>query len=257
MKMRTNSRLILMALALTVPAAYPQTAAPPTAAQKQAADLAAKSAKAWEPFAKSGSWMQRHEGFLERARQGKVDLLFLGDSITDGWNKQKELWDRYFAPLQAANFGIGGDRTENIIWRLKNGELNGISPKVVVLLIGTNNTSKGDTPKDIAKGIRAILDMIRKQSPKTRVLLLGVYPRGEKPGEERTDRFRANITAVNQILSRYDGKKGVRYLYFGDRYLAAGGVIPKTLMPDFLHLSTEGYQIWADSIHPVVKEMMR
>ncbi len=261
MKSMWKTTFPLLGLFLFLPAVYPQTAAPDAnaaaAAQKKAIDLAAQKAKAWEAFPKSGNWMQRHEGFLARAKQGNVDVLFLGDSITDGWNRQKELWEKYYAPLHAANFGIGGDRTENIIWRLKNGEMNGIAPKVVVLLIGTNNTSKGDQPKDIAKGIRTILDLIRKKSARTKVLLLGIYPRGEKPGEERTDRYRANIVAVNKIISRFDGKNGIRYLYFGDRYLTPDGVISKGLMPDFLHLTTEGYQLWADSINLLLKEMLQ
>jgi len=262
MKLTLKPFILILGCTLIFSIVYPQTAAPDAkaaqaAAQKKAVDLAAQKAKAWEAFPRSGNWMQRHEGFLARAKQGAVDVLFLGDSITDGWNRQKELWEKYYAPLKAANFGIGGDRTENIIWRLKNGEMNGITPRVVVLLIGTNNTSKGDQPKDIAKGIKTILDMIRKKSPRTKVLLLGVYPRGEKPGDERTDKYRANITAVNKIISGFDGKNGIRYLYFGERFLAPDGAIPKSLMPDFLHLSLEGYQIWADSINPLLKEMLK
>jgi lysophospholipase L1-like esterase len=227
------------------------------AAQKKQADLAARNAKAWEAFPRPGNWLQRHEGFVARAKQGNIRLLFLGDSITDGWNKQKELWDKYYASLPAANFGIGGDRTESIIWRLQHGEFDGIHPQVVVLLIGTNNTSKGDKPKDIVKGINTILNIIRKKSPQTKVLLLGVYPRGEKPGDAKVDQYRANITAVNAAISKWDGKRGVKYLYFGDKFLTPDGTIPKSLMPDFLHLSTEGYQIWADSIRDPLQELLK
>ncbi len=228
----------------------------PTAEQKRYAEQA-KKAKAWDAFPRIGNWPTRHEGFVARARQGNVKVLFLGDSITDGWNRQKELWDKHYASLPAANFGIGGDRTENIVWRLQHGELDGIQPRVVVLLIGTNNTSKGDSPKDITKGIRKILGLIHKKSPATKVLLLGIYPRGEKPGDERTDRYRANIQAVNALISKLDGKRGVKYLYFGDKFLAADGSIPKSLMPDALHLSSEGYQIWVDSIQTALQEMLK
>ena len=124
------------------------------------------------------NWMKTHEGFVAVARKGDVNVLFLGDSITAGWRGKaaKPTWDRYFAPLEAANFGIGGDRTEHVLWRIQNGELEGITPKVVVLMIGTNN-SGSNTAQEIAEGITAIVKEIPKHAPHTKILLLGIFQR--------------------------------------------------------------------------------
>src|SRR5207237_9355722 len=122
----------------------------------------------------------RHKQFLAIAKKGGVDVLFLGDSITHGWEGQKA-WKEYFEPLKAANFGIGGDQTGHVLWRLTEGkELEGISPKVAVLMIGTNNSGR-DSAEQIAEGITLIVKTIQEKSPKTKVLLLGVFPRAEKP----------------------------------------------------------------------------
>src|SRR5437763_1380897 len=129
-------------------------------------------------------WMKRHEAFVETAKNGGVDVAFFGDSITAGWAGRggKATWEKEFAPLKAANFGIGGDRTEHVLWRIQNGELDGITPKVIMLMIGTNN-SGGNTysAEDIADGVKAIVGEIKKRSPQTKVLLLAIFPRGEKP----------------------------------------------------------------------------
>ena len=267
--------LCLMAMmALAMPAFAQETTAPAKKTRKKAnaqkvdaakaktkriVDPAAQSAKADEPYQKKDpNFLKLHESFVARAKQGGVDVLFLGDSITYGWNGQKELWAKNYEPLKAANFGIGGDRTENIIWRLQNGELEGIQPKVVVLLIGTNNTSKGDSAENIAKGIKKIIDIIKEKSPTTKVLLQGVFPRGEKPADAMTAKFRENITATNKIIATYDdGGKSVKYIYFGDKFLQPDGTISPTIMRDFLHLTPAGYQIWVDSINPSLKEMLK
>jgi lysophospholipase L1-like esterase len=194
---------------------------------------------------------KRHEQFLEIAKKGGVDLLFLGDSITDGWRGKsgKKIWDEHFEPLKAANFGIGGDRTEHVLWRLKNGELEGITPKLAVLMIGTNNVK--DPAEDVAAGITAIVKEVRSKSPTTKVLLLGIFPRGEKPnaGREKNDK-------VNGTVAKLDDQKDVKYLDIGAKFLAEDKSISKEIMPDFLHLSEKGYQIWAEAILPAVKELM-
>jgi len=194
---------------------------------------------------------KRHEQFLEIAKKGGVDLLFLGDSITDGWRGKngKKTWDENFGPLNAANFGIGGDRTQHVLWRVQNGELEGIKPKLAVLMIGTNNG--GDSADDVASGITAIVKEVRTKSPTTKVLLLGIFPRGEKPnpGREKNDK-------VNGMVAKLDDAKEVKYLDIGAKFLAEDKTISKEVMPDFLHLSEKGYQIWAGAILPTVKEMM-
>ncbi len=195
---------------------------------------------------------KRHQGFVEIAKKGDVDLLFLGDSITDGWRGKggKKIFDEQFSPLKAANFGIGGDRTQHVLWRLKNGELEGIQPKVAMLMIGTNNG--GDSAEDVAAGITAIVKEIQAKSPKTKVLLLGIFPRGEKPnpGREKNDK-------VNGIVAKLDdGGKTVKYADIGEKFLQPDKTISKEIMPDFLHLSEKGYQIWADAVLAPIKELL-
>ncbi len=193
----------------------------------------------------------RHQEFLAIAKAGGVDLLFLGDSITDGWRGGgRAVWDKYFAPLHAANFGIGGDRTEHVLWRLRNGELEGIQPKLVVLMIGTNN---GDPAEDVAKGVQAILVEIHTHCPKTRILLLGIFPRGP----DATDGQRLKNEQVNKIIAKYADGKNLVYMDIGLKFLAPDKkTLPKDIMPDLLHPNEKGYQIWADAIDDTVKAMM-
>jgi len=183
-----------------------------------------------------------HESFLSRAKQGNVDLLFLGDSITQGWH-DNQVWQRYYGPRHAANFGIGGDRTEHILWRLANGEVEGIKPKVVVLMIGTNNAGS-NSADDIASGVTAIVKDLRKRLPETHVLLLGVFPRSEK-----SDKLRAKLQQVNEQISKLDDGSHVTYLDIGKSFLNPDGTISREIMPDFLHLSAKGYLLWADEVN--------
>lgn len=222
------------------------------------AQAAATKAQATEnstttPAPREGSWMTMHENFLKRSKEGKIDLLFLGDSITRGWdsrNKEghgaREVWDRYYGARNAANFGIGGDRTQHVLWRLEHGEVDGISPKLVVLMIGTNNAGS-NSPAEIAAGIEAIVAKLREKLPMTKILLLAVFPRGEKPGP-----VRERLQAVNARIARLDDDKWVHYLDIGNHFLAEDGTISREIMPDFLHLTRKGYQIWAEAIEPTV-----
>ncbi|MBA3710194.1 MAG: hypothetical protein H0W83_15390 [Planctomycetes bacterium] len=177
-------------------------------------------------------------------------MLFLGDSITDGWRGSGlAVWNSAFAPLKAANFGISGDGTQHVIWRLRHGELDGIQPKLVVLMIGTNNA--GGPAADIALGIKAILADIREFSPKSRVLLLGIFPRSERP-----DALRAKVADVNKLIEPFDDGRKVFYLDIGAKFLTADQTLTKDIMPDGLHPNAAGYQIWADAILPTVKHLM-
>lgn len=242
----------LLILATTVLAQAQPAAAPATrATAPQQPDVAAiKYDKAGKP---NGKFLQLHEEFLERARQGNVDLLFLGDSITAGWNGQKGTWETYFGKYNAANFGIGGDRTQHVLWRIENGELEGIKPKVVVLMIGTNNLS-ADKPDRIADGIEKIVATIREKLPESKVLLLGIFPRGAQPDDPN----RARIKTINEQIAKLDdGGKTVRYLDIGEKFLEPDGTITKQTMPDFLHLSRHGYQTWAEAIDAALGEMMK
>jgi lysophospholipase L1-like esterase len=197
---------------------------------------------------------KRHEGFVELAKKGGIDLLFLGDSITDGWRGPagEEAWKKHFQPLHAANFGIGGDRTQHVLWRIENGELDGIHPKVAVMMIGTNNLSS-NTAEQIAQGITAIVKEIHKRQPKTKVLLLGIFPRSQKA----TDPLRDKIKDINKIIAKLDDRgKTVFYLDIGEKFMDMSGDISKEIMPDYLHLSKAGYKIWAEAIQSAVDELM-
>jgi lysophospholipase L1-like esterase len=217
-------------------------------------DVYSKSNTATTAAPRDPNWVKRHDGFVETAKKGNVDLLFLGDSITDGWRGGgKEVWAKTFAPLKAANFGIGGDRTQHVLWRLQNGELDGIKPKLAVLMIGTNNLGS-NSDDEIVDGIKAIVEELHKRTPDTKLLLLGIFPRGMKAD----DPARARIKHINSIIAKLDdGGKTIKFLDIGDKFLEADGTLPKSIMPDALHPNAKGYEIWADAIATPVQEMMK
>ncbi|WZO97152.1 platelet-activating factor acetylhydrolase IB subunit [Isosphaeraceae bacterium EP7] len=205
-----------------------------------------------EPASREGWWMKMHEAFLERAKK-PVDVLFLGDSITQGWAGEDkdghgpiEVWNRYYTPRNAANFGIGGDQTQHVLWRLDHGEVDSIKPKLAVLMIGTNNAGS-NSAEQISEGITAIVKKLKEKLPETKILLLGVFPRSEKP-----DQFRAKLSAVNETIKSLDDGKTVHYLDISKSFLKDDGSISQDIMPDYLHLSRAGYRIWADAIEPKV-----
>lgn len=205
---------------------------------------------------------QRHAGFLEdiKAMRGGIDLVFVGDSITDGWRKPgKAVWEQSFAPLKALNLGSSGDRTEHVLWRLRGGELDGYQAKLFVVMIGTNNTKSGrDSPTAIANGVQAIVQEIRSRQPQAGILLLGIFPRGPRTiGGVADDGVKkmAMIRAVNADLAKRDLGERVRYLDISDRFLVDGR-IPDEVMPDQLHPSATGYRIWADAVLPVITGML-
>lgn len=201
-------------------------------------------------------WQSFHESFVSRARQGGIDVLFLGDSITQGWNTTGEdAWQKHFAPFKAANFGLGGDKTGNVLWRIENGELEGISPKVVVLMIGMNNLSSGqNTTTDIAAGIRVVVEKLRTKLPRSKVLVLGVPPVGADP--MGLDRVRA--AQVNTEAAALGNGAEVRFLDLFPRFLTRNGtLVPGAYAPDNIHLSAQGYAILAEELHPWVEQMMK
>jgi lysophospholipase L1-like esterase len=243
MKTRTI-RLVTVQLAILALVAMPLFT--------RAADAPATTNSAIIPAPRDPKWVQRHEGFVAIAKQGDFNLLFLGDSITDGWrNRGKAVWDENFASLKAANFGISGDRTEHVLWRLQNGELDGAHPKLVVLMIGTNNTGT-NSADEIAEGVTAVVKEIETRCPATKILLLGVFPRGEKPDGHA----RSKIKQVNSIIAKLDDGSRVKYLDIGSKFLDPDGTLPKTIMPDSLHPNESGYRIWAAAILPTVHSMM-
>ena len=200
---------------------------------------------------------ERHEAFVAEARAGGIECLLMGDSITDWWGRAGlDLYRRHFEPLGCANFGIAGDRTQGVLWRMENGELEGYSPKLMMLMIGTNNLSgrrgPANTPAEIAMGIAAIVTKFRTTFPDARVLLLGVFPRGAEP----TSEYRQPIRQINELIANLDDGENVRFMDIGDRFLQPDGSISEEVMPDGLHPSERGYEIWADAVMPTFREMM-
>ena len=242
----------------TAPGATP--AGPPTAGGALAAAPSAPAARpapaalppATEPRPRDDN---RHKCFVQTAKAGGIDLLFVGDSITDWWrqaNRGKLEWDKTWAPLNAANFGIAGDTTQGVLWRMQNGELEGFRAKTIVLMLGTNNLRRNEIA-DIAAGDGAIVAEFRKRQPQAKVLILGVFPRGAAPDNE----FRGMIKELNGHLAKLADNKQVFYLDIGPRFLTADGTLTTEIMADGLHPTPKGYEIWSAASIDKVKELMK
>lgn len=179
----------------------------------------------------------------------EIDVAFVGDSITARW-RGNETWAKHWGSYKAVNMGIGGDRTQNVLWRLQNGELDGYKAKLFVVMIGTNNLwDKMAEPADAAAGVKAIIELIKTKQPQAKILLLSIFPRGEKPNPGRE-----KITAVNELISKYQGG-AVYYMDISAKFLQPDGTISPEVMKDFLHLASKGYDIWAEAIGSKVKEL--
>lgn len=205
------------------------------------------------PAPRSGGWMNRHESFNQRVAKGNVDLIFIGDSITHGWEgKGKAIWEKYYIKRNAVNLGIGGDRTQHVLWRLDNGNIKNINPKVAVVMIGTNNSGNGrNSAEEMIDGVTAVIEKLRTKLPKTEILLLDIFPRGQRINAQR-----GKILQVNQVLSRLDSRPHVTFLRIGQNFVSPNGSIAKDIMPDFLHLTPNGYEIWAKSIESTLARLM-
>ena len=215
------------------------------AEEKQHSAVSAEHRHSW--------WTLRNDAVNERVKQGDVDFLFIGDSITHGWeNAGKKYWDKYYAPRKAVNMGFSGDRTQHVLWRLDHGHLEGISPKLAVLMIGTNNSNGDDnTTEEIADGIIAICKKIRTQCPKTKILILAIFPRGPEPSAQREKNAKASLLA-----SKIAEGKMIHYLDINDKFLTKDGFLSMKIMPDYLHPNETGYKIWAEAIEPKVAKLM-
>lgn len=212
-----------------------------------------------EPVPKDADWIKRHEGFVAEAARGNIDVLFLGDSITDMWRREgRAIWEAHFAALHAGNFGIDGDRTQHLLWRIQHGTLDGLSPKVVVLLIGTNNTGMEkqapvprNTTTEAIEGIKAVLGAIRAKLPNARILLLGILPRGEPDSP-----YRSQIGVINAALRDQADDQAIRFLDISSVFLCPDGSISRQIMPDLLHPNEAGYAIWAAALEKPLQEML-
>ncbi|MFC1766419.1 GDSL-type esterase/lipase family protein [Planctomycetota bacterium] len=201
-------------------------------------------------------WMPRHEEKLAFVKQyGKqVKLLFIGDSITHSWEKAGRLvWDEYYGKRYAFNLGFSGDRTEQVLWRLQHGEIDGLSPQVVVLMIGTNNTGhRQDPAADTAAGVTAILDELKTRLPETKILLLAVFPRASSD-ENPLRRLNAEI---NKKLAPLADNQRVFFLDINHIFLEKDGRLPRNVMPDLLHPNAMGYQLWAQAMEPTLRQLL-
>ena len=198
-------------------------------------------------------WIQRAEYIQQNVDKSKSDanVLFIGDSITQGWEGAgATVWQNRLAPLDSINLGISGDRTEHVLWRLQNGHLDGLTPDVAVVMIGTNNFGQQnpDSEAEVHNGVVAVVEELKTTLPEMQVLLLDIFPRGQ-----RFNTMRGSILQVNQSLqSKYSEDERVSFLPIGDQFIDEDGSINTAIMPDYLHLSEEGYQRWADAVLPSV-----
>jgi len=239
-------KTLLLLAAATLSSAQP---GPQQAAPHAALVPAERLAEPW--------WKERFEACNRRLAQGDVELLFLGDSITQGWEGEgKAVWDELYGARKAVNLGFSGDRTQHVLWRLEKHDLEALAaapPKLVVLMIGTNNSNGADnTADEIADGIEAIVAKLRVELPATKVLLLAIFPRSAQD-----DAQRAKVAAASRRASRVADGKQVHYLDLAPAFLDPDGkTLRPEIMPDYLHLSAAGYRRWGAAIEPKVKELL-
>jgi lysophospholipase L1-like esterase len=197
----------------------------------------------------------RHEGFVETAKRGGIDLLLHGDSITDWWvqgDANKAVFDKYFGAIRTANFAIAGDTTQGVLWGLRNGEGQGFQPKAIMVMIGTNNTATHTAP-EIAEGVGAVVLEMRRDFPAAKILLLAIFPRG-RPG----DAVREKVADVNRIIAKLNDDRHVFYMDIGAKFLDENGVfLPDAFRPDNLHPQAKGYEIWGQAVQAKLAELLR
>jgi len=212
------------------------------------------------PVSRTGAITNRQSQVLERAKEapGDYEIEFIGDSITQGWEGSgKNVWGEVSGKYKVINMGVSGDRTEHVLWRFEQGQLDGIKAKVAVVMIGTNNSNKNkdgtDTYSDseILEGITAIVNEIRRRQPDTKILLLGIFPRAKAFSPQR-----GRLLQINQALAKLDDGKNIFYLDFGSQLIEKDGSISKDIMPDALHPNEAGYRIWASAMEPKLKELL-
>lgn len=202
------------------------------------------------PNEQNRHWMGKHEKILADLQSRKIDLLFVGDSITDFWAVTgKEIWKEEYGD-RAGNAGISGDRTEHVLWRIDNGMTDGLSPATCVLMIGTNNLAH-NTDEEISEGVIAVIGKLREKLPDTKLLVLGIFPRGE----EADDPDRARIKTINEDLSKTADGEMIHYLDIGQVFLSDDGTLSKDVMWDFLHLTDEGYTRWAEATRETLEKL--
>jgi beta-glucosidase len=243
----------LTAVALLHFSAYAQTNAPVVAPVTH-------TNVAIMPVSRTGTITNRQSLVLQRAKDnpGACDIEFIGDSITQGWEGAgKNEWQEFYGQRKVINMGVSGDRTEHVLWRFEQGQLDGVKAKVAVVMIGTNNSGKNKdgtdsyTESDILEGVTAIVQQIRTRQPDTKILLMSIFPRGQMFNAQR-----GRILEVNQVLAKLDDGKNIFFIDIGPQLIESDGSIAKSMMRDYLHPGEAGYKIWANAIEPKLKELL-
>lgn len=209
-------------------------------------------------------WWQRHEAVMAAKQKIDPEIVLIGDSITHFWGGEPaspganargpKAWESIFGGKQVLNLGFGWDRTQNVLWRLQNGEFDGLKPKWIVLNIGTNNSTgtknaRTNTPAETAAGVEAILALIHEKSPESKVILMGVFPRGQKA----KDSLRTYISELNVLLAKIAAARQLTFIDLRDKFLEADGTLPSALMADGVHPTEAGYAIWAEALKKEIK----
>lgn len=219
--------------------------------------LLAKEPETVIPARQNEWWMSRHESILEKIskEKDKINFVMIGDSITHFMeNRANKLLKETFPSIHSLNLGFSADKTENVLWRLKNGEIKGVNPKLVMIMIGTNNSGhRKDNPKDTAKGIELIVNEVKKQCPQSKILLLSIFPRGETS----EDQYHLLNKEVNKIIPLFADNKIVFHLDINKYFLNEQGNLVKKYMPDLLHPSYEGYQVWMTAVKETVEGFLK
>jgi beta-glucosidase len=210
-------------------------------------------------------FVRAHTNFVEIAKKGDIDVLFMGDSITDWWRSAgrgggtngvipyggKAVFEKYFGSMKVANFGIAGDTTQGVLWRLQHGEGEGYKPKAIMLMIGTNNTGR-NSPPEIAMGVADVVFELRRDFPEAKILLLAIFPRSSP-----TSKVRGQIEEINKMISALHDNQHVFFMDIGPKFLAPDGMIPLDIMSDGLHPTNKGYEIWAEAVHNTLVSLMQ
>ncbi len=244
--MRRKSEALILIAALALPGCL---------TSEQLVDLEIPEHSATIPVSRENEkgWLWRHNYFNAVAEKGEVDLVFLGDSITHYWESfGKEVWAEYYGDRKAVNFGCGADRTQHVLWRIDNGNFDGlINPKLIVLLIGTNNHAR-NSAGEIADGVIAIVQRLRRKLPKTKILMLAIFPRNKRP----QDPSRQKVLAANEIFKEIADGNSIFYLDIGENLTHEDGTISREIMEDYLHLTERGYRIWAEGIEETLSQLL-
>ena len=243
----------------TAPSSAPSAATAPAPVATAPATVAATApARPHTPIDQPASkmvdrnWAAHHQRLLDRAKQGDVDLYLEGDSITDFFaTTGRPVYQKEFGGWTTADFGISGDTCQNVLWRLQNGELDGVNPKAIMLMIGTNN-SGNYSAEEIAQGVTAIVNLLKEKEPQAKILLLAIFPRNATAANA----IRIKLNQTNEIIAKLDDGKQVKYMNINDKFLDQDGNLSRDIMRDLLHPTAKGYQIWADAVKPQLTEWL-